>query len=88
MNESVKKFQEIANGWKNVVFKSPAVEELARVRAEICSECPHAVPATWLEGLGDKIEQIKGRKCNLCGCPLSAATRSVGKSCPHNPPKW
>lgn len=88
MNESVKKFTDIANGWKNVVFPSPTVEKLAHVRAKICSECPHAVESKWTQALGDKIEEIQGRKCELCGCPLSAYTRSVKNTCSHNPPKW
>lgn len=88
LKESIKKFKEIANGWKNIAFLSPAVEELAKARAQICSQCPYAVEAKWTQALGDKIEEINGRKCELCGCPLSAATRSVSKKCAFNPPKW
>lgn len=87
--ESLKKFERIAEGWKNVVFKSPTVEKLAEIRAKICSGCTHAVESAWLQNVGDSITQIKGLKCNLCNCPLSAKTRSVKESCAEQPtPKW
>lgn len=83
------KFLRIAEGWKNVVFKSPLVEKLAQVRAKICSDCPHAVESSWLQTVGEYIKEIKGLKCGLCNCPLSAKTRSVKEGCAQQPnPKW
>lgn len=84
----LKKLERIAEGWNNVVFKSPTVEKLAKIRAKICSTCPHAVESSWLQNIGDSLQEIKGLKCDLCNCPLSAATRSITKSCPDTPSKW
>lgn len=84
----LKKLERIAEGWENVVFKSPTVEKLAQVRAKICSTCTHAVESSWLQNLGDEITEIKGLKCDLCNCPLSAKTRSTKESCPDTPSKW
>ncbi len=61
------KLEEIYQGWKNVIFKDPIVEEEAKKRAEICASCPHA---------------SKHLTCSLCGCPLIAKTRSPKSQCP------
>lgn len=63
------KLQEIYEGWKNVVFKDPVVEEEAKRRAQVCAICPHAT---------------KHLTCGLCGCPLLAKTRSPKSQCPDN----
>lgn len=60
------KFNEIVSGWKNVVFKTPEIEEMAHKRALICAACPHNVD----------------RVCQECGCPLVAKTRSPESKCP------
>lgn len=86
------KLNHIISGWKNVVFKNKDVEELAIVRAKICSECPHANPnypfKKFLPEEGGKTKIIEGMGCNLCGCPLSAKVRAVLDSCPDNPKRW
>lgn len=84
--DSVKKFEEIANGWKNYLFPSAAIESLARARANVCSACEHAVKSFWTQNMGDEIVQVQGLKCDKCNCPLSAATRSIKKECPLG--KW
>lgn len=85
------KLKLILDGWKNFTFPNKDVEELAKVRAEICSTCPHANPEhpfkhfTPEEG---RIEKIKGLGCDLCHCPLSSKLRAVLESCPDKPSKW
>jgi hypothetical protein len=87
--DTAEKFKRIADGWMNVVIMSPAVEEMARARAKICAGCPHAVDSFWTQAIGDKIEEIKGLKCDLCNCPLSAKVRSAGENCAMQPnPLW
>jgi hypothetical protein len=60
------KISEIFNGWKNVVFPNEHVENIAKARAKICSQCEH---------------NVKNR-CKKCGCPLIAKTRSMQSHCP------
>lgn len=82
-------FKAIASGWKNYIFKSPTIEELAKTRAKICAECPHFSDKHPFKGklMPDKtIEPIEGVACTLCGCPLSAKLRQVLEQCPEK--KW
>lgn len=83
--------KEIIEGHKNFHFPSKTIEELANVRADICAGCEHADPEYPFKKFipeENRIEKIKGLGCKLCGCPLSAKTRSVMSECPHDPPKW
>lgn len=61
---------DIYEGWKNLTFPDPKIEEIATKKAKICSECPHN----------------KNNICSLCGCFLSAKTRSPLSKCPDN--RW
>lgn len=58
----------ITVGWKNVIFKNQATEDLAFDRAAVCAECPFNINNT----------------CSSCGCPLIAKTRSPESTCPEN----
>lgn len=81
----------ILQGWTNFIFKSEKIEELAKVRAELCSGCLHANPEYPFKRFipeEKRIEVIKGLACNLCGCPLSAKLRSPLETCPDIPSKW
>lgn len=81
----------LLSGWKNFAFKSTQVEELAKVRAEICAGCDKASmehPFKKFIPEEKRIETIKGLGCTLCGCPLSSKLRSPLEKCPDNPPKW
>lgn len=60
------KLEEIVQGWKNLVFKTPEAEELAKKRAEVCAGCDYNVLSV----------------CVLCGCPLAAKLRSKKTTCP------
>jgi hypothetical protein len=85
----VKKLARIYDGWKNFIFLSPTIEELAKVRANICAACPYAVYSFWTQAIGDNLQEIKGLKCDKCNCPISAKVRSVKEECgDQKNPKW
>ena len=88
-NKKPNKLKLILDGWKNFTFPNSQVEELAKVRADICSECPHANPEYPFKKMipeEGRIEKIKGLGCDKCGCPLSSKLRAVMEKCPLN--KW
>lgn len=78
----------IIAGWGNLMFSSPAVEQLALKRAKICADCPSAQfsGAYYITAPDSKTKQVRGLKCGECGCALSAKVRSVEDSCPLG--KW
>lgn len=83
------KLRAILQGWKNVAFESEAIEKIARNRAKICAACPNANPEypfkQWFPE-ENRIEEIKGLGCNVCGCPLSSKIRQLLETCPEN--RW
>jgi hypothetical protein len=83
-----KNFKAIYEGYKNYVFPTKAMEELAKERATTCSTCEHIKPNALLKiALPDnRTAMIRGARCNLCKCPLSAKVRQVLEGCPIN--KW
>lgn len=77
----------ILNGWKNYVFKNKDIEELAKQRAVICANCDFSKKGSYQQLMPDySLKNVKGYKCNKCGCPLSAKLRSEKETCPIN--KW
>ena len=64
------KIAEIIDGWKHYIFRDDSIEALARERTEICRVCP----------------ELRGLKCGVCGCLISAKVRSRKSKCPIN--KW
>lgn len=78
----------IIAGWSNLMFSSPAVEQLAIKRAKICAECPSAQfsGAYYITAPDNKTKEVRGLKCGECGCALSAKVRSVEDTCPLG--KW
>ena len=66
MSGEQNKLKEIYQGWKNLVWKDPEIEKIAKERALICARCPFNVD----------------NKCNKCGCYLPAKTRSINSKCP------
>ena len=56
----------IATGWKNVVFKDEDIEAMASERMKVCNDCRFN----------------KYNACTKCGCPLISATRSPDHECP------
>jgi hypothetical protein len=68
----------IVEGIKNSVIRDEFVEDIARMRHDICDDC---------EFKGKKCA-VKGTApcCNECGCSLGFKTRSLSSSCPKG--KW
>ena len=61
----IDKLKSILEGWKNVAWSSPRVEQIATERAVVCAECD----------CNDK------GWCELCGCPIIAKARSLSEIC-------
>ena len=66
--------KEIATAWKNVVYSSQEIKEVAKVRMTICDSCEN------------KKKILNLVVCGLCHCPLKAKTKSNENSCPAK--KW
>ena len=73
-----KQAKEIANGSKNLLRSKLGLttneeEVLFNKRREICGACPNMYYD----------EDLKSDRCRLCGCFLSAKTKSVQSICPE-----
>lgn len=81
-----KKFKAIYEGYKNYIFPTSTMEELATERTKLCSECPHCIENALLKiTMPDKTQkEIQGAQCDICKCPLSAKVRQIFESCPIN----
>jgi len=65
-------------GITNTIIRDEFVEDVARVRMEICNACPTK---------GDKCVVIGTAPCcNECGCSLAFKTRALSTECPLG--KW
>jgi len=82
------KAADIINGFANLAFENPKVENLAKLRADICGRCPKSVPIGVITEvtLDKRTIQVNGMKCDECGCMLSAKVRSIESYCPLG--KW
>lgn len=78
--------ESIISGWENYIFENKSVENMAKKRAEICEDCPENTVGNILVFFNDKLQNIKGRYCKECGCPLSAKVRSPNENCGYE--KW
>ena len=84
------KYKNIVDGFSYLITTDKRVEEIAKERARICSECVHAKtisgnkPVTVM--VNDKVHSYKVMKCNVCGCALAAKVRAMNDQCPIN--KW
>jgi len=69
---------QIMEGIKNAVLRDEFVEDVARLRHDVCDNCPSK---------GKKCA-VKGTSpcCNECGCSLTFKTRSLSSECPLG--KW
>jgi hypothetical protein len=72
----------IYNGWKNYVFESPEIEQMAKYRAEKCAACPFMIEMRSMKVRENNLLNRKSYKCKKCGCPLSAKLRSKYDHCP------
>ena len=70
--------KQILEGVKNSIIRDEFVEEVARIRYDICNNCE----------LKGKKCAVKGTApcCNECGCSLTFKTRSLSSDCPLD--KW
>lgn len=80
--ENIKKLKSILTGWKNFISKSEVTEMVARVRAEECNKCEDKEHTILTAFVNENLKEVKGYKCNLCGCPLSPKIRSLNEKCP------
>ena len=71
-SEKLLQFKQIVEGWSNYVFENKEIEELAKLRLDVCLSCTH-------------LNNHKLR-CKLCGCYMAAKTRSKNAKCPVK--KW
>ena len=62
------RLSEIYEGWKNLTFPNPKVEEIAKKRMAICVE--------------NKCKKLNARNyCMVCGCYMPAKVRSPKSRC-------
>ncbi len=77
----------ILDGWSNYLFNNKQAEQIAKMRAGICSGCPFAVHGSYEKLMPDySIKEAQGMKCDICECPLSTKLRSIDETCPKS--KW
>jgi hypothetical protein len=72
-----KEKNKIFEGVKNSLFKQDHIEEIAKVRMDICEICP------LIDSTGEKC-YVAGTQpcCGDCGCKLSFKVRSLSSECP------
>ena len=73
--------KKILEGVRNTILRDELVEDIARMRRDICDECEY------LDTKGKKCA-MKGTQpcCGDCGCSLTFKTRSLSSECPLG--KW
>lgn len=71
----------VFDGFTNKV--TGRMEEAARQRSAICMGCPEMVdePIAELAIVDNKIPDISGKMCNVCGCALPYLLRQNKKKC-------
>jgi hypothetical protein len=71
----------ILEGIKNSIIRDEFVEDIARMRHDICDGCEH------LDTKGKECAVKKTQPCCAeCGCSLAFKTRSLSSECPLG--KW
>lgn len=72
------KYSLIVEGFMNHKFPDEKIEDLAKTRAEICSRCPFAKHSKIAKKIvvDNRIKEISGMYCDICGCNISAKVRS------------
>jgi len=73
--------KKILEGVRNTILRDELVEDVARMRREICDKCEY------LDKKGKQCA-MKGTQpcCGDCGCSLTFKTRSLSSDCPQG--KW
>ncbi len=78
LKEIWKNRKQILEGITNSVIRDEFVEDVARVRRELCEQCPSKGDECVMPGTAPC--------CNECGCSLAFKTRSLSSECPAG--KW
>ena len=78
LKEIWKNRKQILEGITNSVIRDEFVEDVARVRRELCEQCPSKGDECVMPGTAPC--------CNECGCSLAFKTRSLSSECPVG--KW
>jgi hypothetical protein len=86
MLKSIEKIRNIIEGFKYTRVEDPVRESIAASRAEICAECPDAKMGRIFGWKEDRLKEIEGLSCGVCGCGLSEKLRSKSELCPKG--KW
>lgn len=88
MSSGFRKLRAIVSGFKNYAFPNEHFEKLAKERAKICAQCPHANPKKMFRKLlpDNSITHIEAAGCDICGCLLSAKVRQIIEPCPDG--RW
>jgi hypothetical protein len=68
----------ILEGIKNSIIRDEFVEDVAKMRNDICNNCSSKGKKCAVKGTGPC--------CNECGCSLAFKTRSLSSDCPLD--KW
>jgi hypothetical protein len=64
---------EIYDGWKNLIFENPEIEEEAKRRMKICVNCDKLTTRNF---------------CSICYCYMPAKVRNLESRCSDLPKKW
>lgn len=76
------RIKEIAEGWKNTIFKKEYAEAIAKSRLDVCEVCEFNSKNV----KDDAIIKRPDVHCTKCGCPLMSKTRCLSCDCPIQ--KW
>ena len=97
MRSFLKNLREIYDGWKNDIFTTPEIAELAHKRSTICATCPlnidnicskkvtGPVVSTFTYEVDGTLRK-EGELYKGCGCPLDKKTKAPNTQCPLN--RW
>lgn len=73
----------LLDGAENFNNPSEEIEELSKIRTQVCIDCLHFVDEEIkMLQVEDKLQpQLSNKKCDLCGCILSYKTRQLIDKC-------
>ncbi len=97
MSNFLKKYKDIYDGWKNDVFTTPEIAELAHKRSTVCATCPLNIDNTCSKKVTGPVVSTftyevdgtlrkEGELYKGCGCPLDKKTKAPNTQCPLN--RW
>jgi radical SAM superfamily enzyme len=81
LKEIWKNRKQIVEGITNSVIRDEFVEEVSKLRIEICNACPNK------DTVGKECVMPGSQPCcAICGCSLKFKTRALSTACPEK--KW